>query len=136
MKIEFFLFICQIEFSTIKLKMGNKGGKNKKNPSASGSENLKPLVKPAKNPQLVNADYAFLTAQTGLSQPEIKNVFDQFMANNPDGKLDKQEFVRLYSKLRPEPPEILDEISIFIFRAFDDDNNGYINFNEFMIAYA
>lgn len=116
--------------------MGNKGGKNKKNPSSTASDNLKPLVKPAKNPELVNADYAFLTAQTGLSQPEIKNVFDQFMANNPDGKLDRQEFVRLYSKLRPESPELLDEISIFIFRAFDEDNNGYINFNEFMIAYA
>ena len=58
------------------------------------------------------------------------------MANNPDGKLDKNEFIRLYDKLRPEAPELLDEISIYIFRAFDSDHNGFISFNEFMIAYS
>jgi len=30
----------------------------------------------------------------------------------------------------------LDEISVFVFRAFDTDQNGSISFNEFMIAYA
>ncbi|CAF0713655.1 unnamed protein product [Brachionus calyciflorus] len=115
--------------------MGNKGGKNK--PTAgSGSGSTKPVVIPPKNPELTEADYGFLTAQTGLSRAEIKNVFDQFMANNPDAKLDRKEFVRLYDLLRPEPPELMDEISEFVFRAFDSDKNGFINFNEFMIAYA
>ena len=111
--------------------MGNKGGKDK---------NLKsPKIKDEKKTNvhgLSEADYSFLTSQTGFTRAEIKHLYDQFMDNNADGKLDKQEFVRLYSKLRPEPPELLDEISIFIFRAFDDDNNGYITFNEFMIGYA
>ncbi|RNA09350.1 Neuronal calcium sensor 2 [Brachionus plicatilis] len=56
--------------------------------------------------------------------------------NTPNGQLDRQEFVRFYSKLRAEPPELLEKISNFVFKAFDEDNNGYISFNEFMIAYV
>ena len=74
-----------------------------------------------------------MTSQTGLPRADIKNIFDQFNANNPDGKLDKKEFVRLYDLLRPEPPELLDEISEFVFRAFDSDKNGSISFNEFIV---
>ena len=100
--------------------MGNKGAKGK----------------PGKAPELTKKDLDFLSKQTGLSVDEVKNVFAKFMANNPDGQLDKKEFVRLYDELRPEPPEILDEISLYVFGAFDKDKNGTISFNEFMIAYA
>jgi Ca2+-binding EF-hand superfamily protein len=50
--------------------------------------------------------------------------------------LDKAEFVRLYLELKPEPDDKLDEIAANVFKAFDKDNNGTINFNEFMVAYA
>jgi Ca2+-binding EF-hand superfamily protein len=58
------------------------------------------------------------------------------MANNPDGQLDKAEFVRLYTKLKSEPADKLDEIALHVFNAFDKDNNGKISFTEFMVAYA
>lgn len=98
--------------------MGNKGAKKEK------------------APELTKKDYDFLTKQTGLPKEEVKKIFDKFNANNPDGKLDKKEFVRLYDELRSEPPEVLDEISVYVFDAFDKDNNGSITFNEFMVAYA
>jgi Ca2+-binding EF-hand superfamily protein len=63
-------------------------------------------------------------------------MHEQFMRNNPDGNLDKTEFVRLYITLEPEEPSKLDEIAVNVFKAFDKDNNGTINFNEFMVAYA
>ena len=97
--------------------MGNKGGKNKA-------------------PELSRKDLDFLSKQTGLPKEQIKAIFDKFIANNPDGKLDKKEFVRLYDELRAESADVLDEISVYIFEAFDKDNNGSISFNEFMIAYA
>lgn len=84
-------------------------------------------------PKLSETDYTFLTSQTGQSKDQIKQIFDQFMANNPDGKLDRREFIQLYTKLRPEPPDQLDEISQFVFRAFDSDKSGFIDFNEFMV---
>lgn len=84
-------------------------------------------------PKLSDSDYAFLSSQTGQSKDEIKKIFDAFMANNPDGRLDRREFVTLYTKLRPENPDQLDEISQFVYRAFDQDKSGYIDFNEFMV---
>ncbi|CAF0713651.1 unnamed protein product [Brachionus calyciflorus] len=109
------------------------GGKKSK-PSNVGP--TQPVVVPPRQGELSENDYQFLTAQTGLSRPEVKNFYDQFMANNPDGRLDKKEFARLYDVLRPEPPELIDEIANFVFEAFDSDNNGTIAFNEFLIAYS
>ncbi|RNA04105.1 neuronal calcium sensor 2-like [Brachionus plicatilis] len=108
------------------------GGKKSK-PSNAGD--TKPVVVPQKN-ELTEKDYNFLTARTEMSRPEIKQFFDDFMAGNPDGKLDRREFCRLYDKLRPEPPELIDEISVFVFEAFDQDDNGKICFNEFLVAYS
>lgn len=108
--------------------MGNKGSKKK--PSAAGE--TKPITVPSKN-GLNDKDYAFLTSQTGLSKADIQNIYEQFKANNPDERLDRAEFVRLYDKLRPESQEAMDEIAQFVFGAFDEDNNGYISFNEFLV---
>lgn len=129
--------------------MGNKSSKDKKGstPAPKPSHDVWPGVpaKPSagtngpsinsnmKTHKLSESDYTYLVGQTGQSKDQIKQIFDAFMANNPDGRLDKQEFVALYSKLRPENPDQLDEISQFVFRAFDKDKNGYIDFNEFMV---
>jgi Ca2+-binding EF-hand superfamily protein len=113
--------------------MGGKGSKNKTKPGQAGHPGDKPVVIPPRGSELNEGDYAFLTSQTGLSRQDIKQVFDKFNANNPDGKLDRKEFIRLYDELRAEPPELLDEISEFVFKAFDSDKNGFINFNEFMV---
>ena len=92
--------------------MGNKGAKGAK--------------VPAKSTKLNDKDIKHLSAQTGLSKEQIQSIFTQFSANNPDGKLDRQEFVRLYDQLRPEPAERLDEISQFVFNSFDTDRNGIL----------
>ena len=114
--------------------MGGKGSKDKSKNSSTPNTPSKPVVIPPKNPNDISeADYNFLTSQTGLSRAELKAVLDKFNANNPDGKLDKKEFARLYDELRPEPPELIDEIAEFIYRGFDEDNSGYINFNEFIV---
>jgi Ca2+-binding EF-hand superfamily protein len=107
--------------------MGNKGSKK---PSAAGE--TKPVVIPSKS-GLSEKDYAFLTSQTGLSKADIQSLYEQFKANNPDERLDRAEFVRLYDKLRPESQEAMDEISHFVFGAFDTDNSGTISFNEFLV---
>ena len=99
----------------------------------SSSANNQIAKKPA---ELSVIDYEFLEGQTGLLRSDIKSLFDKFNTNNPDGKLNRKEFVQLYAALRPEPPDILDEISEHVFRCFDSDHNGSISFNEFLIAYA
>ena len=108
------------------------GGKKSK-PNNCGD--TKPVVIPPKK-DLSESDYNFLTAQTGKSRSEIKQLYDDFMTGNADGKMDKREFCRIYDKLRPEPPELIDEISVFVFDAFDKDDDGTITFNEFLVAYS
>lgn len=102
--------------------MGNKTGKSNKSKSdrdgkLSGNESRKASF-------ISETDLIFLSNQTGMNKADIGNLFLQFKFNNPDGKLDKDEFVKLYSKLRPEPDEMLDEINRYVFKAFDTDKNG------------
>jgi Ca2+-binding EF-hand superfamily protein len=99
--------------------MGNKAGKKVPKKATLKSKEIKNLSK-----------------QTGLTGEEITSVFEQFSENNPDGALNKVEFVRLYEKLRPESNEQLDEISEFVFNAFDEDQSGFIQFSEFLVAFT
>lgn len=81
-------------------------------------------------------DYDSLSRETSLTRYEIEQCLALFKQFKPDGSLDKDEFVKLYSELRPESTEQLNEISNFIFKCFDLDKNGSITFNEFLLAYA
>ena len=86
-----------------------------------GSKNKKPSMA---NKPLTKKEIRSFAEHTGLGENEIKILHDRFMANNPDGRLDRNEFRRLYAEIRPEPSQLLDEISDFVFRAFDTDRNG------------
>ena len=79
-----------------------------------------------KNKELTENDFNYLTKQTKFSREEIKAIFEQFHANNSEDKLNQKEFIQLYCKLRSEPEEVLNKISEFVFRAFDNDKNGKI----------
>jgi len=99
-----------------------------------GNKGAKPVTK--KPPKLSSKDYKFLTKQTGLTKDQINEIFAKFIEGNADSALDKAEFTRLYVQLRPEPAEAIDEIASYVYEAFDTDNNGTVNFNEFLVAYA
>ena len=79
-------------------------------------------------PKLSSKDMKFLHTQTGMSDAEIQKIFNDFMANNPDGQLNQTEFISLYDKLRGEPYDRLDEISKYVFRVFDKDRNGILKY--------
>ena len=75
------------------------------------------------NAKLKRKDFKFLVKHTNFTENEIKELFEIFMNNNPDGKLDKVQFVQLYSTLRPEGQNKLEHISQFVFNAFDQGLN-------------
>lgn len=91
---------------------------------------------PFRRVELNETDYKFLISTTNLKREEIKELFDKYSENNPDGKMDRDEFNRVYLSLRPEAREQLEKISSFVFKAFDSDNNNFLTYNEFLIGYA
>jgi hypothetical protein len=51
-----------------------------------------------------------------MTKDAINDLFKKFNQDNPDGNLDKAEFMKLYPTLRTEPIQNLDEITNMIFR--------------------
>jgi hypothetical protein len=88
--------------------MGSKGSKD-----ASGKDSKVP---PKAATKLTDKDIKFLIEKTGMTKDAVNDFFKKFNKDNPDGKLDRAEFIKLYPTLRTEPVHNLDEITKMIFR--------------------
>jgi len=107
--------------------------------------------------QLSERDIAFLCSQTGLKRKELdRSTFifglfslvlgftadevvswhKKFFDNNPNGRLDLDNFKKFYCHLQSEPIERLGDMCEHIFRAFDVDGNGVVEFGEFLLGFA
>ncbi|CAF0815432.1 unnamed protein product [Rotaria sordida] len=105
-------------------------------PSVNKHQNLPEPDDPRSKWALSERDINFLSSQTGLSQDEIRIWHEKFFHDNPDGRLDRNEFRKLYRLLRQECPERVDNMCDHVFRAFDVDGNGYVEFGEFLLGFA
>ncbi len=83
-----------------------------------------------------NYSIDLISFSKGLSSDEIYTWHERFFHDNPDGRLDRTEFRKLFRLLRQEPPERLENICDHVFRAFDVDCNGYVEFGEFLLGFA
>ncbi|CAF0748446.1 unnamed protein product [Didymodactylos carnosus] len=95
--------------------MGAKGGKSKQDPTILTEEQLK---------RLQNC--------TRYTAEEISAWHAGFLKDCPSGKLDKKQFLNVYKKFYPEGKA--DKYCNFVFKAFDSDGNGWIDFTEFLTA--
>jgi neuronal calcium sensor 1 len=86
--------------------------------------------------KLTKKDIKNLMKSTGMTEEEIVSIFESFKFGNLDGKLDRNQFAKLYLALRKEPVGNLDEITDFCFRGFDLDNSGCLSFHEFAMGYG
>ena len=82
--------------------------------------------------RLSKADEEFLVMNTKYDENIIQAMYKGFMVDYPDGRLDTAAFMKIYSKCFPagNAREFCDHV----FRAFDSDKNGFIDFKEFMLA--
>ena len=83
-------------------------------------------------PALSNDNLGFLLQTTGMNKSELKEAFNNFLISNPDGKLRLEDFQKLLRASRPD--QDISKISAHCFRLFDSDNNGEIDFVEFMMT--
>ena len=72
-----------------------------------------------------------LSLKIGSSVEKIDDEYVQFMQKYPKGKMTKQEFLRESKKFLSEDTRFL---AGSLFRVFDEDDSGSIEFYEFMMA--
>lgn len=91
------------------------GGKSSKNNSSISEEDLRFLVK-----------------NTKMSAEEIQAWHKGFLKDCPAGELTKDQFISMYSKMFPSGNP--SKFSENVFRTFDTNRSGTIDFREFMLA--
>jgi len=83
---------------------------------------------------LSEEDLNFLVSSTSMSAEEIQAWHKGFLKDCPTGELTKEKFISMYSKMFPSGNPA--KFSENVFRTFDTNNSGTIDFGEFMLAGA
>merc|ERR1712217_427759 len=82
--------------------------------------------------RLSKEDIEFLTYHTNYTEDTIQEWYKGFKQDCPDGHLTKESFMKIYSKCFPAG--CVSEFCDHVFRTFDSDKNGFIDFKEFLLA--
>lgn len=102
--------------------MGNcVGGKSKKDPTVLTEEEIKLLL-----------------GNTKLNRAQINALHQNFLKECPSGKLTKKDFVKLFKEVHPSEnkKEKADKFCEYVFKVIDQDSQGYISFNDFVLCFS
>lgn len=84
---------------------------------------------------LTEDDLEMIHKQSQKPKEEIVFWYDHFIKECPSGKMDRSKFVEYYTLFKKDQKNI-ELIADRCFEAFDSDKNGFVDFREFLIAYA
>ena len=87
-----------------------------------GSKNGKPV--------LHNEDIVQLSRSSGLDENAVKDAFNVFVEIHPDGKMKTGDFREIMTTALPKKD--VSKIVKHVFRIFDANNDGFVDFIEFM----
>lgn len=73
-----------------------------------------------------------LKLNTKFSETEIVQWYENFQKQCPTGRISKQEFQNIYSKFFPESDA--NTYAQHVFRSFDTNDDGTLDFKEYIIA--
>ena len=82
--------------------------------------------------RLSKEDLDFLTYHTNYTEDTIQEWYKGFKQDCPDGRLTKESFMKIYGKCFASGNA--NDFSNHVFRTFDEDKNGFIDFKEFLMA--
>ena len=82
--------------------------------------------------KLSNADISYLTTQTNYDAKTIRKKYRGFRHACPSGCLTSGKFYHMYEKHFPGGNA--EKYCRLVFNTFDTDQNGYIDFKEFILA--
>ncbi|XP_002128600.2 neurocalcin homolog [Ciona intestinalis] len=69
-----------------------------------------------------------LESLTNFTPEELKKCYDDFQQESTSGRMDRTKFDEFYKKFFNRDPRFVDHL----FRTFDFNNDGFINFREFV----
>ena len=86
---------------------------------------------------LTDEDIEFIMSNTDLDRGQILRWHQDFKEKCPQNRLNKSQFILFYKHLIPGESTSLDHDRFCeaVFRAFDTDSNGYVDFAEFLLAF-
>ena len=90
-----------------------------------GSKNGKPVLR--------EEDVAALTKSSGLDEAQVKESFEAFLEEHPNGKLKQKDFREMMVKAVPKKDA--KKMEKHLFRMYDSDSDGFIDFTEFMLVF-
>ncbi|KAL3315269.1 hypothetical protein Ciccas_006099 [Cichlidogyrus casuarinus] len=82
--------------------------------------------------KLPKEDLEFLMKNTHFTKKQIKLWYNGFIRDCPSGQLSKRKFIEVYSGFFPDGNA--EKFCTHVFRTFDKDNSGKIDFKEFLLA--
>lgn len=82
--------------------------------------------------ELTDEEIELLLKNTHFNREQIVEWHQGFIKDCPKGKLDKKKFVDVYRQFYPHGKA--DKFCGFVFRTFDSDQSGEIDFIEFLVA--
>merc|ERR1712179_595656 len=84
-------------------------------------------------PVLREEDLIALCNTSGLDRNQVKTVFNEFLAEHPKGKMAPKDFREMMTKAMPAKDA--GKMQKHVFRIYDSNNDGYIDFVEFMLIF-
>merc|ERR1712212_139459 len=90
-----------------------------------GSKNGKPV--------LTEDQAEALTQSSGLTVDQVKEQFEAFKTEHPNGKMKRKDFKEMMSKALPKKDA--NKMEKHVFRIYDSNDDGYIDFVEFMVVF-
>ena len=90
-----------------------------------GSKNGKPVLR--------EEDIAALSQSSGLDEAQVREAFNAFVTEHPNGRMKPKDFTTMMSQALPKKDA--SKMEKHVFRAYDTNNDGYIDFVEFMVIF-
>lgn len=81
---------------------------------------------------LTEDDFNYLASHTALSREEVEEKYRHFLERHPDGKITKKAFRQMMQVCYPSTDT--DKLEKHIFRMYDANGDGFIDFREFMLV--
>jgi len=83
-------------------------------------------------PVLSDEDLEFIAKHTAVSRDQIDEQYENFLGKHPNGKITKSDFKTMMHACFPDHDSA--KLEAHIFRMYDKDGDGNIDFKEFMMV--